>query len=340
MNNMKFSENLFLLTGIFLLLSGGCTKTDLRETGVQSETIVRVIPEAGFGLKAAFGEEVENIISDLNLYIFDRNGVLIAKEYVEGSSLKEHPDGYEFSTDKLYERNSYTFLAFANMEENFPEMNLADLKKKRFYMAYPDEISRGMPMSCILDRYKVRSGEPVNLKLENMMAKVTIKVDRKNLDGACAFNVRSVHIGASPRFTPVMGTGRVESASDCFSGGYALDELQADRLNRNDYGTVSQEVHLYVLENRQGTLLPGNSDPRTKILGEESPYRNLCSYIEIRADYTNRLEPSQDGVLKYRFYLGENAANFDVCRGCHYRITVLPSGNGMSGNSWRTELIQ
>ncbi len=41
--------------------------------------------------------------------------------------------------------------------------------------------------------------------------------------------------------------------------------------------------------------------------------------------------------LIYRFYLGENRNNFDVRRNTWYRITVQPTGDGLSEESWRVD---
>lgn len=287
-------------------------------------------------VKASFGEEVENIITDLNLFIFDGNDRLVGKEYVFRQGATE-TKGFEFTTDKLYSGEGYTFIAFANLGEELAAESLEELKTGKFYLAYPDEISHGIPMSAILNGYKVRSGVPVELKMSRLMAKISLRIDRSKLDPVTRYTVQSVRIGASPKQIPLFYKGKATSTSDVFTGGYGLDFRQANKLNINESGSISEEVHLYILENMQGTLLPGNSDPRTKILPPESPLRELCSYVEIKAGYISS-DHEEGGTLTYRFYLGEDASNFDVQRGCHYHITVIPTRDGLAGDPWRTEL--
>ena len=275
----------------------------------------------------------ETLISDINVFVFNSFGVLEGKAYLSGPT---GADGYCWSTE-LLENVPYSIYACANLGYAVNTESLEELMNFRYHMAYPDDYSIGMPMCGILEDVVISGGEIV-VPLERMMAKISISIDRSFLDEDVEFNVRSIKVEGCPRCITPFKRSRISDPLDFFPSGFIRKDYETDILSR-DYGDgTSGEICLYMLENMQGDLLPGNEDEALKVLPENDGRRELCSHIEIKAEYLSDSHYSKDGeYLIYRFYPGENPGNFDVCRNSEYRIRITPSGSGLDGTEWRID---
>ena len=108
-------------------------------------------------------------------------------------------------------------------------------------------------------------------------------------------------------------------------------------MNKETSVGESESLCVYLLENLQGDLLENVLSDEGKVFSD-SRYAEVCSYIQIKAEYSSaehRTRPG--GYLIYRFYLGEGRNNFDVRRNTHYTIRVRPEGDGLSEDSWRVD---
>ena len=258
----------------------------------------------------------EERISDLNLFVFRNDTMLEERLWVDARTLRDRgipplrlPRGLE-----------YTLYACVNFGYELRSVRtLEDLTGHRHYLAYPDEYSRGIPMTGIAEA----DGETdtVTIPLERMMAKISLSVDRRALDPDVRFSVRSVHIGNTPRSAAAFGTSRVQGNGDVFVRGFDRTGVQADALNRDREPGVSGTVSVYMLENLQG------GDPV------------LPSYIEIRSEYDSDTRHTLPGqYLICRFHLGTEPGNYDVHRNFHYRFTVRPEGDGLlTENHWSVD---
>ena len=91
------------------------------------------------------------------------------------------------------------------------------------------------------------------------------------------------------------------------------------------------------MENCQGNLLESAESDADKVF-TEGRYREVCSYLEIRAEFFSDSWATPAGkYLIYRCYLGESLTNFDVRRNVCYPIIVHPEGDGLGGNGWRVD---
>jgi hypothetical protein len=92
-----------------------------------------------------------------------------------------------------------------------------------------------------------------------------------------------------------------------------------------------------MLENMQGDIYPEISTDSEKVFGPEDLRSAICSYIELELEYMSLTHYSATKNLIYRFYLGDGIRSLDIERNCHYRFTVTPEDNGLSGNGWRVD---
>ena len=292
---------------------------------------LRIFPPEVPPTRSATADETR--ISDCQILIFNCFGTLEEETYIPW---REMPPGGPVSRQTtLLHGAPYTILAAANLGYRLQAATLEEALRLRYTLTYPDEFSQGLPMAVRLD--DVGSGEgPVDIRLERLMARVDLRMDRRDLHADVALRIRSVTVGGCPRSVRLFAPGKAETREDIFPQGYRKDGAAADSLNRDESLGLSLPVSLYLLENCQGDLLEADSY-RDKLF-TEGRYREVCSYIEIQADYHSDSWDSRSGApLTYRFYLGDSPGNFDVRRNSCYRINVCPEGDGLGEDSWRVD---
>ena len=320
---------LYLFFILFVLV--GCTRAELSTISVSFS----LLPESNSPTRA--NDPDEDRIADYNLFIFNAYGLLEEKVYVSSRQL-ETENGVVTHHTRLMQNVPYTILAAANLGYELPCRTLAEAKAYRYHMAYPDEFTPGIPMAVVLDNVRVGEDGHFPLPLKRLMARVDLRIDRTGLDPDVHFTVRSVQIGGCPASVQLFNVqSKAESREHIFREGYVKSWREVDALNREESLGMSGTCHFYLLENCQGDLLENVTTDQGKVF-QNSLYQEVCSYIEIKADYRSPLWNSRsDSFLIYRFYLGENLNNFDVERNVCYQISVRPEGDGLREDSWRVD---
>ena len=298
------------MLAVVLMTASGCRK-EQQPHGRE----IRIRLDSGLFPLRSVSPPDEALISDLNLFVFREDAEMEERLWI---SAREFREGGVY-TLTLPKGLKYGLYACANFGYELRNIrNRKDLESYRYYLAYPDEYSKGIPMTGIAEI----DGETddVTILLERMMAKISLCIDRRALDQDVRFNVRSVVIGNTPRSASAFGTSRAQGKMDTFPRGFNRTGPLADGLNRQ-HGDTSEEVSVYMLENLQG------EDP------------DVPSYIEIEAEYDSALQYTLPGrYLIYRFHLGSGPGNHDVQRNFHYRFTVRPEGNGLlTEDSWKVD---
>jgi hypothetical protein len=305
-----------------------------RETTPQVLT-TRIVLDPGTPVTRTLDPD-EQLISDYNLLIFNAFGVLEEKVYIPRRKMLL-TNGKIVHETTLLKDVPYSIYAVANIGFELPCSTLSEVRSYRYHLTYPDEYSRGIPMAGKLEEKAVGHSGILTLPLERLMARVNLSIDRSALDADVSFNVEEVVIGGCPSSALLFGESRVEGATQTFATGFTKAGRQADALNRDVSPGLSGTVGVYLLENCQGDLLENVLTPEGRVF-TEGRYRDICSYIELRASYRSLSWTSMAGKhLIYRFYLGESLNNFDVRRNTLYSITVKPRGDGLSETSWRVD---
>ena len=300
-------------------------------------TGTEIILETGDMVHTRSEDPQENLVTDINLFIFNDRGQLERRLYKTTSQMQESTEGYSVRTELLGEGID-TVYALANAGyAMYPdtEQEVLDIK---YYFTYPDEFRTGIPMSGQIHGCTVHKGQPLRLQLERTMSRISVSIDRSRLDKDVSFYINSISIGGCPKVVTPFKESSISSEYDTFLKGFSKKDGQVDNLN-SDFGWgKSGEVSVYMFENMQGDLLEDAETDSDKILDPSDPKAVVCSYIEIRADYVSDTYYTLPGdELVYRFYLGDNPGNFDVRRNTHYHITITPENSGLNENSWRVD---
>ena len=316
---------------IFVNIMASCSDLDTPDCREESGMTSIKFGHVPAGTKALNPDEM--LISDINVFVFNCYGILEEKAFLNGLHAGS---GWTWDV-RLLKNAGYSIYACANFGYELDIETLEDLKNLRYYIAYPDDYSIGMPMSGCLENIVITSDE-ITVPMERLMAKISIRIDRSRLDDDVEFNVRSLKVERCPRSVTPFGRSRIGDPFDFFPSGFMRKDYETDALNLKYDDGKSGEVSLYMLENMQGDLLPGNDDESLKVLPENDGTQALCSYIEIKSEYMSDTGHTKPGeYLVYRFYPGDNPGNFDISRNSEYRILITPKGTGLGGTEWRID---
>ena len=307
---------------LILLLAVSCT-------ALEPPAPVFVSLEFPFGHSKS-SDPPENRIEDLNLLVFNACGSLEESLWI---SSREY-DGRTSFRMGLTTGTALTVAACANIGRELKPATLEEYKNTRIYLAYPDEYSHGMPLSGLTE-VELQSGDKsVAVRLERLMARVSVSVDRRALPSDVSLKFVSVRAGNCPKFATLAGPGKAIAEGDCFNSGFSKSWAEVDALNTDSSPGLSGEVSVYILENMQGDLLSGASSWDSNIPDSshwlsgtaESTISTVCTFIELQAECVSPSFTTPPGqYLTWRFYPGARPGNFDLRRGTHYHFTLRPS---------------
>ena len=288
------------------------------------------IPGMRCGTRSSFLSD-ETGIRDVNVFLY-RAGRLEWQEWRNsGDPL----------TLELLEGETYSLYALANVgERQAPAAErdmhqyVLDLDLAALGDRMPMASSPGLSFTVLpaLSGGGIPAGNQVQVELVRLVAKYDFRVDRAALQYG-SFTVESVRIRQASRILDVFGAGSAaQSTAQVADGDYASE---ADLARLNQSGTVS----FYLLENCQGTLLPGNDDPWRKEYFDASVAGRapLCTYLEVKGSYTDR-SGGLHAIHTYRMFLGSDATtNFDILRNTEYTLTLSVTDLGVFHESWKVE---
>ena len=270
----------------------------------------------------------EDKITDISLIIFDESG--------QAEDCIWLTRGSRTCTTDLVIDKKYTFCACANFGYQIYAGHIEELQDIRYHLAYPDEYREGIPMAAVKE-VLITEECIVDIDLQRLMAKISLRMDRSRLDRDVEMNVRSARIGNCPRYAKPFTASKIEDNDDTFPTGYLLNDIQTAELNYNIGEGLSSEVSLYMLENMQGPADGNITHDSEKVFEQKDKRSEVRSYIEMEIEYLSPEKASGEKGLIYRFYLGEDRNSFDVERNTHYHITVTPENNGLNDDGWRVD---
>ncbi len=280
----------------------------------------------------------EDLVSDMNVFIFDGRGLLEDRLYLRRNDLSRNDAGDYFCSVQMLRECRYTVYACANTGFELTCGSLEELLSYRYYLAYPDDYRIGVPMSGMKAEFEYSGQTDITVPLRRSMAKISVSLDRSGLNDDVDLSVTSLTVGNCPKSVLLFSDSSVSGTDDTYTVGFRRSEGGVDNLNRNVSGQTSGEVSLYMFENLQGSPLGDVTDYADKEFAETDPRRDQCSYVELKASYISGEYQSLPGEsLIYRFYLGESASDFNVERNCHYHVTLRPEGTGLNGSGWRVD---
>lgn len=266
----------------------------------------------------------ESAVNDINIFFY-RDGLLAASEYITTPSV---------ATFLLAKDVPYNVYAVANAGRIDPISKESDMLSYRMSLSSSGFVGTlnglGVPMVWSREGY-TPSGSLAQLpvSLVRLVSKIRFRIDTDALAGLRVTAVRLCNGAAAVTPFRMNGHGgsKVTSASEVTTGDYASD---SDLQSLNAGG----EVFFYALENCQGTLLPGNTDPWKKIPSSIS-VADLCTYLEVDCEFQSGFALA--GTITYRIYLGQdNCSNFDIIRNVDMGVALCLTRN-LDNVSWKID---
>ena len=226
---------------------------------------------------------------------------------------------------KLFKGRRYQLYALANVPDFVPPRREAEMETLSLPVGDFQQRSF-LPMACRVDAFLPQhDGQALVLSFERLFAQLQVHLDK----GALGL----LRVG-SLRLRQVASSVHPFTAADAelsYLDGDVASDADLQRLNAGD------NLILYVPQNRQGTLLPGNDDPFLRVpdsLGEKA---GRCTYLELSASQDGETLLSGDALC--RVYLGLNAAdNFDVPGNASLNLTLFLTDRLLGGDwGWRID---
>lgn len=322
-----------IVKGLLVSLAAALLLSCEKAGEAQLITVVVDVPGA-MATKSA--DPDENLVSDINLFIFSEDGFLEESRYLSRRAV-ENAGGKISLQVPLVRGIKESIVCCANFGYEVKGIKThKELSDYRYNLAYPDEFSRGIPMTAEIERVFNVDEKVVTIPLVRMMSKISIAMDRTELDSDVRLLVKGVWIGNCPRSASVTGPSSVQGSRDVFEKGYVKTFAQVDQMNKEVAPGISGEASVYMLENMMGDLLDDTVDDHGKII--KGAVAGSCSFIAVECEYYSPAHHTRPGeYLLYRFFLGESNSNFDIERNCHYHFVVQPFGDGLGDSSWRID---
>jgi len=268
----------------------------------------------------------ESDIRNITVFQFRMDGALYRDYYFEGQSPAVNVSG------KVH--TEYRFCAVMNMGDRRGSLSdisgISDFKYSINSMGALDG-ERGLPMASPVQEVDFGDGAPhISMLFTRLVTCLDFRL-RTDAVSAGAFTLKSVMVRqSSSSVRPFGQPSKALSVSGVFDG---------DRADASDIEILGQggTVRLYCLENCQGDILQGNTDPRAKLPSAIGDLAQVCTYLEVKADYLKN-----DGTMSsaniYRMYLGkDNCSNFDLVRNTVNKVTLSLSDWTGADNYWKTE---
>lgn len=318
MNRVVFSLLLQILTGCVSSVS----EFGLTEENTTCHELVEVCFNVSQinSLKSAIAP-VEDAVYDMNLYAYSGGKLAAAEYYCRDMN----------PSLKLLCGTSYNLYAIANVGQYEPPIDESQFRAEcQFGISRVHDIRELLPMAWMHEDLIVRNPyERINIGFERLVGKVVFSVDKSALKG---LEINYIRMRQSPRtvwpFKYENGSRAVDK-SEVFDCDYATS-VDLDIINSGG------QVYFYVLENCQGCLLEGNTDPWAKVPENIQKEAELCTYLEIGATFKNGFFYS--GNVKYRLYLGQDSvADFNIMRNTVLNASLYLTDDALGQISWRVE---
>jgi len=267
--------------------------------------------------KSSFTQTALTKVSNVCIFVY-RDGALINDLYFPSTS--------GISVSFPSRTDTYNVYMLANMGDVVAPQNENDVKDIQYsFSDYGEFNTKGFPMANSFIGYT--PGSSTQFKLKRLIGMYSISME--NSSDVVDYEIKNLQLRncacdiypyKSQRATSFIAEGDILSSSDI------------QTLNNGG------AVNIYFLENLQGELLPGNTDPKQKIPDNihDATLAAQCTYIQMLADVTTPTAHYEN--VYYRVYLGQNmTTDFSIVRSTLYNLSLNFAKNMIADEGWRIE---
>ena len=311
--------------GAAVCLAVGCVN-EMSDPLITKDAVIELIQEPSPQTKSSVGGFAADAVNNLTVAVFDNTtGILADALYFSPASAMKLP---------LVKGKTYAVYAVANVGDLSSVIRSSYANMTAFksfplsFASFAGVTAEGFPMASKAVSIVSGGASAAPVTLERLVAKYTVNIDRSALASGSTLTVKSMNVRQAALSARPFADASERKAGTVSDGDYAVD---ADITALNGGGAIA----LYLLENRQGTLLPSNTDPKNKIPAAQAQ-KNVCTYLEMVCSYA-KTDKRADNVT-YRIYLGEdNITDFSIVRNSTYTLTLKPTDAGIDQPSWRLD---
>ena len=292
---------------LFLVLLG-CT-ADAGPEGADAgaeESVTLNLNLLAEGIVTKAGDAEIAAVNDLNVYFINGEGQCEAHSFAAPGPF----------TVTLRNGKRYDIYVVTDIGRDAAVPDLAALRNLAVGTSSAVDASKGigMVMSGIAAGLLPSEMSDVTVELERRWSEIVVTVDTTGLVNA-SVRIDSLMLRNIPATIRPFGENVPASPVETtFSG----TTVGAD-LNIFDRGDT-----LYCYENRQGTLLEGNTDQKAKAFADGDPAGDRCTYLEL---YGRCDGESETCKIRYRMYLGgDNCSDFTLLGNRRYRVEISQIG--------------
>jgi uncharacterized protein YjdB len=307
-----------------LLIPGftGCNKDaainiNVSDSDIKTEIVTRInLKMKNEDVISKSTTVADNVISNVNILVFDVNGNLLKNYYFE------NPSSMTISCSS----GTKTIVAVANVGDiGFSSYTTINNLRN----AVTSNMTNSLDQCTMAGEkcFNLTSSGPITIEMIRLLSKITVVFNKEQLNEGTTVTIRDIRLRNVPSFCCLFSENKPETPSQISEYGDFIDE----NLEPFDHPYATP---LYMFENMQGDIGYTTNESQ-KSPGESY---SVCSYIEIRANYTNE---AREGIIKYRFYLGNNITNnFDIIRNKWYQLNVIFREDAINEVSWRIDTTE
>ena len=264
----------------------------------------------------------EALVENVNLYIVNELGDLVSHGYYTTTSNKVDA--------VIYKNMRYTVYAVANAGRSLPAKSATEVENLTYTISSASELAASngaVLMSGNSGLQLLSDNQNLPISLQRCVSKIIVRTDFSELNSDVNLTINSISLKNTPNTVSIFKDNKISTAVGAMDGQSITSPSSAQ---------LASGVVLYQYENKQGNLLPDNSDQKAKTFANGSIYASTCSYVEIDATYSS---PRKRGNITYCFYIGTDmVSNFDAIRNTQHNITVTFKGEGaVDETSWRVD---
>lgn len=277
--------------------------------------------------KSSFESDRMDSLTDLNIFVY-HDGLLLEDCSVYYDDMSETMLSFPVGTDgfSIYMLGNVGCVSAPPYESQMREI-------RHIVGDYAEFKEHGVPVAGTFKDY--RKGDLAEFPLKRLVGQFDIRMEVSAQDAD--YVIKDIRVMNCAK--DVYPFSR-DSKAVLFTRSQQYDDSACgDMLTQSDIDALNsgKSVSLYFLENLQGELLPGNTDPKKKIPSYlPSGVAGKCTYIEITADVTTQAARYTD--CRYRFYPGRNeTTDFSILRNTLYEVLLDFTQNMVSEQEWRIE---
>lgn len=279
------------------------------------------------GTRSSFTDYEMGRLTDVNVFV-----------YREGKLLEEYSSYHKDASDVMLSipagTEEYDIYMLGNVGKVEAPERQYDISGIRHVVDdYGEFRNSGVPVAGVFAGY--RRGDMAEFPLKRLVGQFDIRMSA-SADKA-DYQVKDIRVMNCARDVYPFSESTAATMFLCpspYDGETGCDMLTDDDVRDLNAGEV---VTLYFVENLQGELLAGNTDPKVKIPSSlPSAVAERCTYVEITADVVTPAARYTD--CRYRFYPGRNeTTDFSIMRNTLYEVFLDFTQNMVHEEEWRIE---